>query len=427
MTLYDFGNERATDYEMNNILGEALNLSAKNMIRRNISAAQKLSADGEDWHTEAYTDSTGRNNYVNTNKTSAAFSTNKYIAITSTTEPFVIIVASDLTESDFAINNCRCVKVEAGKYQLTCTTGTDEVKRAQIYKTLFYGSNGTDPRVSTVYIDGLTELKTSVARDVGKRAYFFGATATSPAVDGTQAVASWALTFSDTTNNTDCSSWSYVSNYRNDNTTANYTKWEIPTGTVRNTASGNVSTVTVDETGTNLSADENDNPANGLLAMDTGTTNHNYDASGDGRVIILCAGEITSVFTETVTGSGSTTNSSIDFFTLYEVPLLTATTESVVSIITHTITSGSMGDALKSVVGIPLFSNWETGADLQYKLVNAGIDETEWLNLGNTLKPSKVYPFRSGEPTELIIKLIPKSSSPTTGTPGLYGFALRAN
>lgn len=93
-------------------------------------------------------------------------------------------------------------------------------------------------------------------------------------------------------------------------------------------------------------------------------------------------------------------------------------------IITHTIPSGRFSSTISTSYLIPFFNWWESGSDVKYKLTNGG-EDSGWLNAGNTGEVSSFTAFTS-EPTTVIVKLIPKSSSPTCGYPSIKGFAIRA-
>jgi hypothetical protein len=80
----------------------------------------------------------------------------------------VIVEATSLS-TPISSNDCVSVLIGAGKWLIYCTNGTDAVKRAKIIKTLFYGTNGTDPKILT--FTGVTAIKTSHANDIGKQAY----------------------------------------------------------------------------------------------------------------------------------------------------------------------------------------------------------------------------------------------------------------
>jgi hypothetical protein len=88
-------------------------------------------------------------------------------------------------------------------------------------------------------------------------------------------------------------------------------------------------------------------------------------------------------------------------------------------LITHDIPSGSFSSTISSCVGIPKLVDWESGSDIQYKLTNA-TEDTGWLN---TNEINSFTAFTS-EPTKCIVKLIPKSTSPTAGYPSISGFSI---
>jgi hypothetical protein len=89
----------------------------------------------------------------------------------------------------------------------------------------------------------------------------------------------------------------------------------------------------------------------------------------------------------------------------------------------HDIPTGTISPTVSKVIGKAKVADWETGADIKYKLTNAG-EDSGWLDCGITPEISSFTAFTS-EPTKLIVQLIPKSSSPTAGYPSIYAFSVR--
>jgi hypothetical protein len=211
---------------------------------------------------------------------------------------FVIVSATSLSGA-IGMNNCLSVNIAAGKWIIYCTTGTDEVKRAQIYKTLFYGTNGGNPAILT--FTGITSLKTSHVADVGKRAIKVMLT-----YSGIGAV-TYTGTFADTTTNAACSSWSSLTAGAG---SGNGIRWELASGNILNSVGESSSS---DEIGTDLSADEANNPANCQIER-VGSNNNTSGAN----VLILCAGAVSWVNT------GFTVASNVDFYVDSSIPLFSA-------------------------------------------------------------------------------------------------------
>lgn len=211
---------------------------------------------------------------------------------------YVIIEADDASIS-WTNNNTQLDKIGTGKWVLYGTAGTDEVIRANIHKSLWYGTNGTDQLIDD--FTNVTALETTVARDVGKQAHY--ATTSGSAANGS----TYTGTFVNTSTNTDCSSWSNVSGGSGEGC-----QWELPSGTILNSAINSSSV----EIGTDLSADEDDNPADCQLQKLSGA-----GTTGNGKAIILCVGDITWV------NSGWATPTNRDFFTDDSIPLFTAATD----------------------------------------------------------------------------------------------------
>jgi hypothetical protein len=238
---------------------------------------------------------------------------------------YVIIEADDDSIS-WTSNDTRLVKIASGKWLLYGTSGTDAVKRAQIHKSLWYGTDGTNQLV--LDFNNITAIKTSHANDVGKRAFYAKFTSSSPSVDGTNSAGSYDLTFNNTSTNSNCSTWSRCNATNSANATADGVgcRWEIASGTTRNsiTTSTTPANSTSDEMGTDTSGDEINNPANAQLENYTLTSNDNYSRGADNRAIILCVGDITFTENATPTGDGSVSFNNTDFYTDHSIPLLTA-------------------------------------------------------------------------------------------------------
>lgn len=409
MTLYKInpGIDTSFSTKLNATFAESLQQCGLNTLRSLIDRAGVWSAGQIDGWGDAYIDSDGREDSVSADETNAEFDTNKY-KVRAIPTTYVIIEATSLNVSDFSINNCQCIKLSTGKWMVFCTTGTEEVKRAQIYKTLFYGTDGSNARIKTTYVTGITALKTSVSRDVGKRAYFAVASlSTTSTLNGT-----YTGTFADTSTNTSFSSW-YVLG-QTTNQTGCYSRYELPSGSVIDSAGPNV---LIDTTGTDRSSIETNNPA--TLQAECNISGGAGTRTATVQIIALCAGSISWVAAGTLTSS-----TNIDFYTTHSVPVMTAASETISNIVVHTIPTSTFSSTISKAIGVPLIDNWETDADIQYKLTN-GSEDSGWLSCGNTPSISSFTAFTS-EPTTLTVKLIPKSSSPTAGYPSIKGFWVRA-
>jgi len=357
---------------------------------------------------EAYSDSNGRINSVDADNTSAEFLTDKYAAFDEAS--YVIIEASSLTESDFSINDCVCSQFGTGMWLLSCSTGTDEVKRAQIYKTLFYGSDGSNPRASSTYITGISALKTSVTRDVGTQAYYHMLLAASS--DAGSAV-SYTGTFSNTTTNYAISTWASISS--NDSTNNSGVLY-LPDGVSVYSSDGDPP---VDYFGTDRTSVEKSNSADTKIAASANSPSPSSSYHTRIKTLILSKGSISYGFSVDTADSGSSyDNELIDFTVDNGMPVFTAAVLSdVTSIVTHNIPSGTFGSTVNSCFGTPKIEDFEDGATIDYKLSN-GSDDTGWLTSNEI---SEFTAFTS-EPTTLVVRINPKSSSPTTNYPSINGF-----
>jgi len=212
----------------------------------------------------------------------------------SAVNEYVIVEATSLSAPIVNVNDCYSTQLSSGKWLIYCSSGTDAVHRAQILKTLFYNREITK-------FDTITSIRTSHANDVDKRAHLISR----PHTGGQPITRTIDGTFSDTTNNTDCSSWSDLLGGSDGADTKN---WQIPTGTTRNSSTSSSPSL---ELGTDTSADENDNPSDCRIAC----TGNFPNAAHYLHVVVLCVGDIT--------WSGTVDETIIDYFTDESIPLFT--------------------------------------------------------------------------------------------------------
>lgn len=247
---------------------------------------------------------------------------------------YVIIEATSYNDGWVnGTNDTSVIQISDGKWLVYCDTGTDAVQRAQIIKSLFNSTGGL-----ILDFTSITAIKTSHLNDVGKQAHY----ATISKDGGSDST--YTGTFLDTTNNTNCSSWSscYIVN------AATVSRWELPSGTTRNSISGS-NFATSDELGTDTSGDENSNPANCQFELDFGTS------LATGQAIILCSGGIT------WSSLGSPSVSNIDFYTTHSIPLMTAA---------GSLASEGVGD------GTLIFKDTVVNTDNAIPVINSTIDAT---------------------------------------------------
>jgi len=229
---------------------------------------------------------------------------------------FIDIYADSISAiADFEINDCLIYQHYDGSniWRLFCSTGTAAVKRAQIMKTLFYGSDGSNPRASSTYITNCTALKCSAAADVGKRAYLERVTGNLDqwdgqySRDGTFAVGA----------NTNVNTWTKLI-MAGGSADHRWMAWELPEGTalISRTTLG-----TTDELGTATTGDDTDNPTDCQQAFWSDT---NY-VNGTIETILLTKQAITWATTEGGSGASAslTVDTDLDFFTDNSMPLFT--------------------------------------------------------------------------------------------------------
>lgn len=122
----------------------------------------------------------------------------------------------------------------------------------------------------------------------------------------------------------------------------------------------------------------------------------------------------------TITGTAGGANNATTTSTVYTITYGSSGDSTII----QTIPAGTFPAGITKAICAPKVADWETGADIQFKLTN-GTDDTGWLTAGVTPSVQSFSAFASA-PTQLQVKLIPKSSSPTAGYPSITAAAVRA-
>jgi len=263
-----------------------------------------------------------------------------------------IYTTSSTGISALAINNCTTQLIfddgSSYVYRMYCTSGTAEVQRAQVMRTLFVGSGyvGSSNKVSG--ITGLTNLKSSDSRDVGKQAYTYAINFVDPGatLGGGSTDTTYDITFANTSTNTNCCVWSAAGGMKEGGSPWYSGYVEFPTSTTINSGSSSASR----EYGADTSADELDNPADLQLTADPFPSGTSYGGAfqnqGPVSVLILCVGTTSGIYSETADPSWQSP-STVDFTTTHSVPLIEAavlTTEDAILVTgTAVLTSPTTG------------------------------------------------------------------------------------
>ena len=382
---------------------ESFKSTIKSTIRQAIDRSTVFSGDGDDVFVEAYTSAGGRNSTVNISQSNALFDTNKYRVFDSSSESPLFVIrgtVSDISQLN-GVNGCFAAEIEPGVV-LVRATGTFEEARAKIINTLFWSNSASTftPRILSAF-SSVTSIETSVSRDVGKRAYFVKCDRNADG-EGT-----FTGTFNDTSDNHNISSW-----------------WNLQI-----TSSGTSSTPNTFSA--NTVSSEKDNQTDSQLRLNTQTNNANQRCSwripqgtelghrrgtssgtptATGSALVLCKSSMTWV------ASGVTILEETDFFVDESIPLMVSLSENYTFIITHDLPA-VFEKPMVSSIGSVIYTDFETGSSVQYKLVNTSTpSETGWLEM------NEISTFAEITPDQVVVKLIPKSSSPTAGYPSIRGF-----
>lgn len=222
----------------------------------------------------------------------------------STITEFIIIEATSYNGTwTNGTNDTYVFKVSDGKWVVYCDTGTDNVRNAQIHKSLWFGTGGLILDFTTV-----TAVKSTFSNDVGKQAYY----ATTSTI-GQNGGFSYVGTPSNTSTNT-ISSWSNV--FDDGGVKPNYYgKWSVPSTTLLNESPAGSSS---NEIGTDKTGDDKTNPADMALSVDNSTS-----GSAGATSIVLSIGSITWVKVNGRNAIGGS-YSNIDFKATHSIPDITA-------------------------------------------------------------------------------------------------------
>ncbi len=211
-------------------------------------------------------------------------------------------------------NDVYITPIGAGTWLVYATTGTSEVQKAKVHKSLWWGdgtgSAGSITKTETPAISdftSVTAVKVSDAGDVGKQAHM------ADGYSSNTGAGTITGTFADTSTNTNCNSWSYVT-VNADGSTIN-ARWEVPDATLLNLATSSSGGDVSDETELDMSADDKNNPATCQVALETGGTINN---KAHGVAIVLSKGQCAWV------DSGVTTATTVNYFADDSIPLFTA-------------------------------------------------------------------------------------------------------
>lgn len=258
--------------------------------------------------------------------------------------PFYIVEADDDT-IPWSSNNTIVSKISSGKWLIYSTSSSYEVRRAEVIKSLFFGTTGSDQLI--LDFTNVTSVKSSDSRDIGKRVHYAVGTRSASIGTGT-----YTGTFADTSTNLDCSSWSKL-----EVGSAGVGSWEIPEGNIVHTQSG---AVTSDEFGTDTSGDDTDNPADCQLVC-------TYQASPTTcRAIVICSGDIS------WSNNGLQSASNIDFYSDNSIPDFTSASLSDIGTIRVTMSETTTETVLKA---IPIFNiTQDSGLTYTYEVSSDGIN-----------------------------------------------------
>lgn len=366
----------------------------------------------------------GVNGTVNTGDNTAIFNNNKYIIA-----PYYIEINAISLTGNWNINDCILKQVNSNTWRLFVKTTDSEIARAKLYNTLFDAVNGR--LKGTTYATGVTVIKTPFNDDVGKYGFAYTYTSTTPFFSsGGYCRINTVLTgtFTNTANNTNVSAWSYVYSKRSRTSqiTNDYTRFEMPVGTVINTvtAPSTTSATISDERFIDTSADNITNPATFRIETqpcknESGSPTYTSIAS----VVILSKGSINTADITKDVDTTITEYLNINYNVDYSIPFMTAfdSYQFYSEVISDTNILNFTGDEKL----ISIYNSATTPSDTSMKIQLS--DETKTISEVHTLSANQttLIPITVPPTADNDLKMtFILETTDTTKTPELYGYGV---
>jgi len=343
-----------------------------------------------------FSKSGGKSETVDLNYTTANHKTDHYEIFRLYKDAFFVdIYATNISTSAFQINGCNSWEYALGKWRIYCQEYDYESNRALVYKTLFYGTNGNDPRVSETYIKDLSAIKTLHSDDIGKRAHYVSCS------DKPIGQFSHVYTgsFNERFDNKRASVWSNLYTSK-DSVDAEFNFANLIVNKVQSGGSS-------DEIGTNTSGEEKDNPAKAYFNF-RGNTPDTQTANG--KAIIICNGEIT------WENDGMESVSAMDFYKDKGIPLFsrldTYSKEMIVQLKEKTFP--------EQIEYLSVSASRKTPSDtiLTFEVSHDG---RHWQSMGTEFNKLLRY---EGQSKYLFLRFILKTTT-SYDTPEIYNYAVK--
>jgi len=382
------------------ILVSGLTQTGMNIIRQLQDRAIASSADGVEGFADAYTDSNGRNNTVN--GSTGLFDIDKMKALDTSSANLVYMdiyatSVNTVTLTDLA-NNVQCYRIDTNVWRMISYKGSVAEATNRLFNLLFYGSSTSPNGVTT-----LTDLRFSDATYQNKKVRY--QTVSTLNGSGTHTARLDNLFSASTT-------YYYIADQGQAGLGGSgFARLKGPTVT-------NIHSVT-------SSGSWNDRDTSTIHTVSSTTTGQlECQNSGTGlpngfsRTVVVYDAALTLTATPTTVGNGVTFESSDHTISATAPDIATYPIDEFV--VFHDVPTGTFSATIDNLFGTTLVKDWETGANVQIKVVNA-TEDSGWLEI-NTHSGFTAF---TSEPTGLLINLVPKSVSPTAGYPSINGYWAR--
>jgi hypothetical protein len=220
----------------------------------------------------------------------------KQLGIAKNSTYTIVIEADNVNTGFFSINSNSIINYTnpvSGKksYAIWVDNYSGEVGRAKMFKSLFFGDSSYNPGVNDTNSQNITKIRINSGRDIGKMFYYFYTYAFSTHYNYGYSDIYLDLFYSNIVSNNNVSSWSKITlggGFAGGGSERCGT-WFNPSSTTLHNLCYSGATAgnpTEDEIGTNLYADEYNNPINSTVYSKGGDSNTNYEGIATTEVIL---------------------------------------------------------------------------------------------------------------------------------------------
>lgn len=393
MTLKKWDNERATDYAMNNNSAKFMTMAGMNTIRQLIDRAGVWSAGQVEGWGDAYIDTDGRDGSLS--GTTLKFSTNKYY-------PAYLWSALNMDDTSGGVTSYTGSNDFSMVGSVNVQTGKLGTARGPFSTTQYFTNNMGNFPFTCVEPYSISMWANFSATPANAVIYTIGNNGSAGQARSFFQYNSGSLTFAQGTAGTTTAIGSQI--------TITSGAWIHLVGTFDGT------TMNLFRNGSNIGTGAYGGGAKTQadfirLGADSDGATDFSEGFLDEVMILRSAIHKQDVDWLYNLGSGRTAAEATGYFLSGGV-------------INHTIPANTFASNISKSILVPMFGEWESGANVKYRLTNISGEDTGWLNCGNSPSLSSFTQFNY-QPTNFEAYVVPKSGlSATYAYPSIKGFWL---